>query len=373
LDDFERDLGAGEEALTEGLAVGVEVGMGERGRLTTNFGRLGEEAGGEEEERGSGRMKGNHTVSALILACDDNPDILLALSLLLRGAGHRVKTVESPGAAREAVAAAKYDLILTDMNFTRDTTSGEEGLALIGELRGGAPVIAMTAWGDIELTVRAMQRGAVDFLTKPFDNLHLLEKVDAHLQNKGAQEGELALARKVQRRLLAAPPTMAGISIAVRFEPANEVGGDYYDFFVLREDRLAFLLADVSGKGIPAALMMANLQALFRAGDHSQPQVLLTQINRLFHAATTETCYATLFYAIWDRTEQTLVYANCGHPAGELDGEELGSNNTVIGMFGNVTITMDAVSTAGRKKLMVYSDGLTDEGDDVTVLTLEFA
>ncbi len=353
---------------------GLKADIGGEGIVESDvpLGKLGEECRGEEEERGSGRMKGTHTVSALILACDDNPDILLALSLLLRGAGHRVKTVESPGAAREAVAATKYDLILTDMNFTRDTTSGAEGLALIGELRGGAPVIAMTAWGDIELTVQAMQRGAVDFLTKPFDNQHLLEKVDAHLQKKRAKEAELELARKVQQRLLAAPPAMSGVAIDVRFEPAHEVGGDYYDFFVLREDRLAFVLADVSGKGIPAALMMANLQALFRAGDHSQPQVLLTQINRLFHAATTETCYATLFYAIWDRTEQTLLYANCGHPAGELDGEELASNNTVIGMFGHVTIAMDAVSTAGRKQLVIFSDGMTDEGDDVTVLTLRF-
>ena len=136
-------------------------------------------------------MEGTHTVSALILACDDNPDILLALSLLLRGPGHRVKTVESPGAAREAVAATSYDLILTDMNFTRDTTSGEEGLGLISELRGGAPVIAMTAWGDIELTVQAMQCGAVDFVTKPFDNQHLLEKIEAHLQKRRAKDASL--------------------------------------------------------------------------------------------------------------------------------------------------------------------------------------
>lgn len=307
-----------------------------------------------------------------ILACDDNPDILVALSLLLRGAGHQVKTVDSPAAAREAVAARAFDLILTDMNFTRDTTSGEEGLALIAELRGGAPVIAMTAWGDIELAVQAMQRGAVDFLTKPFDNRHLLEKIEAHVQRKRAREAELDLARKVQQRLLAPAPQMAGVEIAVRFEPANEVGGDYYDFFPLSPDRLAFVLADVSGKGIPAALMMANLQALFRAGDHSQPQVLLAQINRLFHAATSDTCYATLFYAIWDRSDATLLYANCGHPAGELDEQMLESNNTVIGMFDRLSIQMDAVSTQGRKKLMVYSDGFTDEGDDVTVLTFTF-
>lgn len=95
-------------------------------------------------------------------------------------------------------------------------------------------MIAMTAWGDIELTVQAMQRGAVDFVTKPFDNQHLLEKIEAHLQKRRAKDAELDLARRVQRRLMAAPPQMVGISIDVRFEPANEVGGDYYDFFVLR-------------------------------------------------------------------------------------------------------------------------------------------
>jgi phosphoserine phosphatase RsbU/P len=144
---------------------------------------------------------------------------------------------------------------------------------------------------------------------------------------------------------------MAGVEISVRFEPASEVGGDYYDFFPLSDGRLAFVLADVSGKGIPAALMMANLQALFRAGDHSQPQALLTQINRLFHAASTASFYATLFYAIWDRRDETLLYANCGHPAAELDSQMLESNNTVIGMFERLSIQMDAVPTKGRTRV----------------------
>ncbi|HVX65966.1 MAG TPA: response regulator, partial [Bryobacteraceae bacterium] len=112
-----------------------------------------------------------------VLVADDRADVLEALRLLLKGAGHKADIVDSPLALERAAGATAYDLILMDLNYARDTTSGEEGLDLLAKLHGGgnpAPVVVMTAWGNIDLAVEAMRRGAVDFVQKPWDNQRLL-------------------------------------------------------------------------------------------------------------------------------------------------------------------------------------------------------
>lgn len=112
-----------------------------------------------------------------ILAADDQPHILQALELLLRPEGFEVETAKSPALVREAVATGYYDAVLIDLNYTRDTTSGLEGLDLLSELvtcDKMVPVIVMTAWGSVELAVEAMRRGARDFIQKPWENERLL-------------------------------------------------------------------------------------------------------------------------------------------------------------------------------------------------------
>ena len=120
-----------------------------------------------------------------IVVCDDQSDVLDALGFLLKGAGYRADLTASPSQALEAVTQSRPALVLTDMNFTRDTTSGAEGLTLLDALRGlhdAPPVIVMTAWGEVDLAVEAMRRGAADFVQKPWDNARLLaivEKLEA--------------------------------------------------------------------------------------------------------------------------------------------------------------------------------------------------
>ena len=131
-----------------------------------------------------------------VLVADDRPDVLEALRLLRKGAGHRADLVDSPQDLLRAAEASDYDLILMDLNYARDTTSGSEGLDLLARLHGGhdpAPVIVMTAWGNIDLAVEAMRRGAVDFVQKPWDNQRLLNMVE-----KQAREG--ALRRRAESR-----------------------------------------------------------------------------------------------------------------------------------------------------------------------------
>ena len=119
----------------------------------------------------TGRKRGR------ILAADDQPHILEAIELLLRPEGFEVDTAKSPAAVREALASEFYDAVLIDLNYTRDTTSGQEGLDLLSEIvafDSSIPVIVMTAWGNVGLAVEAMRRGARDFIQKPWENERLL-------------------------------------------------------------------------------------------------------------------------------------------------------------------------------------------------------
>ena len=153
-----------------------------------------------------------------ILAADDQPHILEAIELLLRPAGFEVDTAKSPAAVREALATEFYDAVLIDLNYTRDTTSGQEGLDLLSEivaLDSSIPVIVMTAWGNVGLAVEAMRRGARDFIQKPWENERLLAilrtQVELHraLQRTQQLEAEARLLRAEGRpEFIAAAPAM---------------------------------------------------------------------------------------------------------------------------------------------------------------------
>src|SRR2546428_5360296 len=118
-------------------------------------------------------MKPKDTATARILVADDQQDVREALRLLLKGEGFAIDTAASPAAVLEALKSKEYDALLIDLNYTRDTTSGREGLDLLARLQAldsTLPVIVMTAWGSVEVAVEAMRRGARDFVQKPWDN-----------------------------------------------------------------------------------------------------------------------------------------------------------------------------------------------------------
>src|SRR6202522_33351 len=144
-----------------------------------------------------------------ILAADDQPHILAALQLLLHPQGYRVESAKSPAEVREALASDSvvnsYDALLIDLNYTRDTTSGQEGLDLLSEivaLDSTLPVIVMTAWGNVELAVEAMRRGARDFVQKPWENERLLAILRTQVElHRALQQAERLAA---ENRLLSA-------------------------------------------------------------------------------------------------------------------------------------------------------------------------
>jgi len=158
-----------------------------------------------------------------VLIADDQPAVIEALRLLLKGEGYDIKAVASPADALEAVSRQTFDVALFDLNYTRDTTSGEEGLDLlarVAEIDATLPVVVMTAWGSVELAVEAMRRGARDFVQKPWENERLLSilRTQAEL-SRALRKGERLEAENSLLRAeggAAAPPLFIAGSPAMR-------------------------------------------------------------------------------------------------------------------------------------------------------------
>jgi DNA-binding NtrC family response regulator len=130
-------------------------------------------------------MKMSDSKVQRILIADDQPDVLEALRLLLKGEGYRIETVTSPADVVPSLEAKEFDLLLMDLNYTRDTTSGQEGLDLLSRIKAAdlsLPVVVMTAWGSVEVAVEAMRRGARDFIQKPWENARLLSVVRTQIE-----------------------------------------------------------------------------------------------------------------------------------------------------------------------------------------------
>lgn len=195
----------------------------------------------------------------------------------------------------------------------------------------------------------------------------LAERMEAQRQG----DREIGIAREVQRRLLPQrSPALETLDLAACCEQAQSVGGDYYDYLEAGEGQTAFVLADVSGKGMPAALRMANLQAHLRSQLASAPRDplrVLRQVNRMLCEASEPGHFATLFFGVYADASRRFSYINCGHNPPlclRRDGsvEWLRATATVIGSFEDWTCTLGRTTLAAGDLLVVYSDGVTEAG-----------
>src|SRR5881275_2756283 len=214
-------------------------------------------------------MRSSETRTPTILIADDQPDVLEALRFLVKGEGYSAEAVNSPRAAIDAVESRDFDAVLMDLNYTRDTTSGQEGLELLNRIQTldtTLPVIVMTAWGSVELAVEAMRRGARDFLQKPWENARLLTIVRTQV--------DLARALRRQQRL----------------EAENRA---------LKPDGRPLLIAT-------APSMKPVLELIARVGP-SEANVLITGEN-----GTGKGTVAQAIHAVSGRTGKGLVTVNAG-------------------------------------------------------------
>jgi len=193
------------------------------------------------------------------------------------------------------------------------------------------------------------------------------------LENERRTVQELEIARQVQARLFPQiVPAVPGLDYAGVCVQARSVGGDYYDFLDLGSGRLALIVGDIAGKGIAAALLMANLQATLRSqvvGAADCCQTLLASVNRVLFDNTIPSAYATLFFANYDSATGRLLYANCGHVPGLIlrtggSIERLKSNATVLGLFEDWQSELSSTQLEPGDLLVLYTDGVTECEDD---------
>jgi phosphoserine phosphatase RsbU/P len=321
-----------------------------------------------------------------ILIAEDQPDVSEALRLLLKGAGYKTEWANSPARVLQlieerALDQFTFDAVLVDLNYARDTTSGEEGLELITRLRSLDPIlplVVMTAWSTVDLAVQAMRLGANDFIQKPWDNarvIALLRKqigLAAEARRESARlrqdRNDAEEAREIQRSLLPTEiPQIPGVEISADWLPARGVSGDYFDVMKFSETRIGFCIADVSGKGMAAALLMSNLQAMVRAfatPDRS-PRELCEKVNGVLCKNQVAGKFVTFFYGVLDASAKSLAFCNAGHNPPILqrtDGsfERLEDGGPVLAEFPGLAYAQGEVSLISRDRLLLYTDGVSE-------------
>ena len=224
--------------------------------------------------------------------------------------------------------------------------------------------------GDFRHRIRVRQRDQLGVLAESFNSMtsSISELIDEQ-RARQKLENELTIAREVQGQLFPRElPSLPGLELAAICRAARVVSGDYYDFVKLGDTKLGLAIADISGKGISAALLMASLQAALRSqaildGHRSTAQVVET-LNRHLYINTSDDRYATLFYAEYDSVSRTLCYTNAGHcaPFFILDNElkKLDQGGTVVGLFDYAEYKQVRVPAAPGSLLVAFSDGLLE-------------
>jgi sigma-B regulation protein RsbU (phosphoserine phosphatase) len=321
------------------------------------------------------------------LIADDQPDVLAALRLLLRTAGYQTETVSSPAEVLTAIKRTDFDLVLMDLNYARDTTSGQEGLDLITNIQkfdSALPIVVLTAWGSVELAVEAMHRGGRDFVQKPWDNSRLLKSLNTQIElgRKRRQRRllevesrnendklhyELEEAHEIQAALMPKElPEIDGLDLAVAWNPARTVGGDYFDVLKFSEQHAGLCIADVAGKGMPAALLMSNVQAVLKslASDVLLPDELCTRVNSVICENIVSHRFITCFYGLLDTQNRKLSYTNAGHcpPILIRDGscQRLTEGGPVLGIFPGRRYVQSEIDLQSGDCLVLFTDGVTE-------------
>jgi sigma-B regulation protein RsbU (phosphoserine phosphatase) len=321
-------------------------------------------------------------LSTRLLVADDQADILTALKMLFRGQDYQVFSASDPGSVVAAIQAQTFDIVLMDLNYTRDTTGGAEGLELVSRIRTldlTIPLLVMTAWGNVELAVEAMQRGASDFVQKPWNNNELLAKVQKQVEHGRVlrtsirkEEEEASEAKEIQKSLLPrVVPQITGYDIAAMTKPVRFIGGDYYDIVQISDTQTAFCIADVAGKGLPGALLMSNLQAALKPliRDDVRPDELCSRLNRTLCEIMPTNRFVSFFFGVLDSRKNLLTYCNAGHNPPLLvraDGStsELRSSGAILGRFPDWRYEQMSQDLSRGDILLLFTDGVVEACDE---------
>ena len=325
-----------------------------------------------------------------ILSVDDETDLELLLSQYFR---RKIRKGEyefffAHNGLEALTTLLKHpdiEIILSDINMPE--MDGLTLLAKINEMRNPAlKVIMVSAYGDMGNIRQAMNGGAFDFATKPIDLDDLsitIEKAIEQINYVHAKEeehsqleslkGDLAVASEIQQAILPRifppfPEDADKMDIAASMNPAKDVGGDFYDFFRIDEDRIGFIMADVSGKGIPAAIFMAVSRTLIRATGIRgiAPDECITYSNKLLAAESVDCMFVTVFYGILNLKTGDIVYCNGGHNppyilrhTGKVEPLPM-SQDPMVGAIDGIEFHAETAHLDKGDTIVLFTDGVTE-------------
>ncbi|MCY3771349.1 MAG: SpoIIE family protein phosphatase [Gemmatimonadetes bacterium] len=272
------------------------------------------------------------------------------------------------------------DMVLSDINMPR-----MDGLTLLAQIPNIAPdirAVVVSAYGDMKNIRTAMNRGAFDFVTKPIDFQDLRVTIERTLKNmeqwREALESrdklvrlqnELNVASQMQQSILPTEfPDSDRCQIFANMEPAREVGGDFFDVFPLPGGQIGLAIADVSDKGVPAALFMMSSRTLLKGSaiGAMAPGAVLKEVNNLLTEENEAAMFVTTFYAVYTPETAQVAYANGGHNPPLVvhpDGSSTllpGTDGVALGVFPGIDFDQSAVELSAGDLLVLYTDGVTE-------------
>lgn len=326
-----------------------------------------------------------------ILVVDDEPDLELLIRQKFR---KKIKSQDldfvfatnGVQALNRLQADADIDIVLTDINMPE-----MDGLTLLNLVNERYPLlrsVIVSAYGDMANIRTAMNRGAFDFITKPIDFLDFEITIDKTLREafagKQAErdrgllvnlQQELNVARRIQESILHRTfppfPERKEFEIHAEMIPAREVGGDFYDFFFIDQNRLGFVIGDVSGKGVPAAILMAVSKTLLKATGLAgmPPNECLDRVNRILFVESPAAMFVSAFYGILDTRTGEIIYSNGGHNCPLIvrrDGRietTVPAGGAVLAMLENSEYHSATLALDREETLFLYTDGLSEATD----------
>jgi sigma-B regulation protein RsbU (phosphoserine phosphatase) len=319
------------------------------------------------------------TPPSTILVVDDSATNLQVLVRTLQITGHRILAAKDGPTALEIAKRTRPDLMLLDLMMP-----GMDGFEVCRVMKSqpdtrDTVVIFLSARGEVADKVSGLELGAIDYITKPIQGEEVLARVAAHLsqqylerelrKSRDRLDKELVGAARMQQLLL--PPAMPPhpvISFGSFYQTSRHAGGDYYDVLTLGDDRFGILVADVSGHGAPAAIVMAMIRAVVHTypGVADDPPAVLHYINRHFEFLWDTPMYATATYAVVDAKRGTMRLSSAGHPLpliASRDGSVTSaSTDTTMCLLWNELkdVPCSEHPIAPGDRWLFFTDGITD-------------